>query len=173
MEGLGLDASVVARYNTNVERIHYTMREGRSRDRKVIRRIITSRRLNPFGINWRRFLVAVDPRGRIVGIGQLKSHRHGSVELASIAVLRRYERKGVAREIIETLIRRSGEGLWLSCLRKMREFYHQFGFYEVPAKYTAPSYYRMIAKVSSIATLFGGVNQQVIVMRISPAAVDR
>ena len=157
----------MSRYNAKVEAIRSTIRDGRVGDRKAIWRIIRNRRLNPFGIDWSKFLVAVDPEERVIGIGQLKSHRRDSVELASIAVVRRYERQGIATDIIVSLIRRAEPGVWLSCLQKMREFYRQFGFEEVPPKDVAPGYYRIFARVSSIIALFGGANQRVIAMRIS------
>src|SRR3989304_5329525 len=55
-------------------------------DAGAIRSLIFRVGINPRGLDWRRFQVAVDPGGRLVGCGQVKPHADGSRELASIAV---------------------------------------------------------------------------------------
>jgi N-acetylglutamate synthase-like GNAT family acetyltransferase len=70
----------------------------------TIKALIGQARLNPLGVNWRRFVVAVDESGTIIGCGQLKPHRDGSLGLASIVVAPIWRGQGVARAVIEHLL---------------------------------------------------------------------
>jgi N-acetylglutamate synthase-like GNAT family acetyltransferase len=66
--------------------------------------------------------------GKIVGVGQVKPHEDGSRELASIAVIPDYQRRGIASRIIETLLEREKEPLYLMCEAKNEKLYERFGF---------------------------------------------
>jgi len=108
-----------------------TIRPALARDRGAIRHVVRKTGVSPLNIHWSRFLVA-ETSGKIVGVGQIKGHRDGSRELASIAVLDPYRRQGIASRIIRALIdrekdRHSGT-LYLMCLRPMRDYYTRFGF---------------------------------------------
>jgi N-acetylglutamate synthase-like GNAT family acetyltransferase len=67
--------------------------------------IIHRARINPMGLNWRRFVVAEEV-GRVVGAGQIKVHGDGTYELASIAVVPERQGAGVGSVIVQTLISR-------------------------------------------------------------------
>ena len=75
--------------------------------------------------------MAVDENGTLVGCGQIKSHRDGSRELASIAVQKQWRRQGVAAQIIRQLLADQPPPIWLSCMNRLVPFYEQFGFVEV------------------------------------------
>ena len=64
----------------------FTVRPATREDFPAIRSLIHTVRINPTGLGWRRFLVAVTPQGRLLGCGQIKLHADGSREMASIAV---------------------------------------------------------------------------------------
>ncbi|RPI82657.1 MAG: GNAT family N-acetyltransferase, partial [Chloroflexi bacterium] len=66
--------------------MEYKIREASQRDFKYIKKLIYSVRINPIGLDWRRFIVATDPEDSILACGQIKRHYDGSRELASIAV---------------------------------------------------------------------------------------
>src|ERR1043165_2408750 len=72
-------------------------------DQPAIRRIVRQARINPTGLAWPRFVVA-EAEGQVGGTGQVKPHRDGSRELASIATVPEMQRRGVARQIIEALL---------------------------------------------------------------------
>ena len=56
-------------------------------DAAGIRRMVRGERLNPFSLDWRRFIVAEDENGSVVACVQVKPHGDGSRELASLVVL--------------------------------------------------------------------------------------
>ena len=62
------------------------IRPATSADAPAIRALIRRVRINPTGLDWRRFLVAEGPEGMILACGQIKPHGDGTFELASVAV---------------------------------------------------------------------------------------
>ena len=105
-----------------------TIRPATEADQATIRRIVREANINPLSLGWTRFLVA-EEAGAIVGIGQVKSHRDGTRELASIAVVPAYRRQGVGTLIVNSLLERAGDQvLHLTCERKNRGYYERFGF---------------------------------------------
>lgn len=100
-------------------------------DQVAIWRLIYEGRINPMGLHWPNFLVAQASDGRIVGCGQIKAHKDGSRELASIAVTAAYRGNGLAAAIIRELLRREQGTLYLYCAPRLRTFYPRFGFAEV------------------------------------------
>ncbi|MEZ4594343.1 MAG: GNAT family N-acetyltransferase [Chloroflexota bacterium] len=108
-----------------------TYRPAQASDEAAIKSLIRAVNINPIGLKWSRFLVAVDENGRLIGCGQIKPHRDGSRELASIAVQKAYRRQGIAGEIIQRLLAEEQPPVWLTCMDKLVPFYEQFGFVEV------------------------------------------
>src|SRR5690349_18712449 len=83
--------------------------------------------INPTGLDWKRFLVAVDPSGKIIGCGQIKPHGRDILELASIGVLPEFRNKGVARAIIEELLStEKHRPLYLMCMAHNGPIYEKF-----------------------------------------------
>ena len=64
----------------------FMLRPATQEDFPAIRQLIHLVGINPMSLDWRRFLVAVDSSGQLLGCGQLKPHGKELVELASIAV---------------------------------------------------------------------------------------
>jgi len=94
-----------------------------------IRVLIHAVHINPTGLDWRRFLVAVSPDKTILGCGQIKPHFDGSRELASIAVKEDARGQGVARAIIQELLaREKTRPLYLMCRARLEPLYIKFGF---------------------------------------------
>jgi N-acetylglutamate synthase-like GNAT family acetyltransferase len=110
-----------------------TYRTAQAKDEGAIKALIRAVNINPMGLKWQRFLVAVDGNGRLIGCGQIKSHRDGSRELASIAVQKGWRRQGIAGNIIKHLLAKEAPPVWLTCMNKLVPFYEQFGFVEVQA----------------------------------------
>jgi N-acetylglutamate synthase-like GNAT family acetyltransferase len=96
-------------------------------DQVMIKQIIHEAQINPNNLDWPRFVVA-QANGKIVGVGQVKPHKDGSRELASIAVIPDFQRRGIASRIIETLLAREQEPLYLMCEAKNEKLYQRFGF---------------------------------------------
>jgi GNAT superfamily N-acetyltransferase len=80
------------------------LRPAKREDEAAIRALVKAEHLNPFNIHWQNFLVAEDAARRMVGIGQVKTHRDGSRELASIATSAEWRKRGVASAIIRALL---------------------------------------------------------------------
>jgi N-acetylglutamate synthase-like GNAT family acetyltransferase len=106
----------------------YTLRNATQSDAGAIRRLIWQVGINPMDLDWRRFLVAVDEQGRVIGSGQIKPHRDGSRELASIATHPAWRGQGVASAIIRRLLAENPPPLYLETAAHNRGFYPRFGF---------------------------------------------
>jgi amino-acid N-acetyltransferase len=72
-------------------------------DQESIVALVRRERLNPTGLHWRNFVVAQN-LGRIVGAGQIRKHKDGSRELASLVVEPSWREQGLAARLIETLL---------------------------------------------------------------------
>jgi amino-acid N-acetyltransferase len=106
--------------------------------------LIRAVRINPWALDWRRFLVAVDEQNALIGCGQIKPHRDGSQEMASIAVTPAWRGRGVARALIEQLMATAGRPLWLTCVSSMVPLYLKFGFRQVDDPAEMPPYFRRL-----------------------------
>lgn len=108
-----------------------TYRPAQANDEPAIKALIRAVNINPIGLKWPRFLVAIDENGTLIGCGQIKPHRDGSRELASLAVQKTWRRQGIARAIIQQLLANESQPVWLTCMNRLVPFYEQFGFVEV------------------------------------------
>ena len=109
----------------------YTLRKATAKDAASIRALIWQVRINPSGLDWRHFLVAVDERDRVIATGQVKPLRDGTRELASIATAAEYRNQGLASAIITQLLAETPRPLYLRCAERMGKFYVRFGFREL------------------------------------------
>ena len=119
--------------------------------------------INPWGLDWRRFLVAVDEAGRLIGCGQLKPHGHGIIELASIAVELDYRDRGIARRIIDALIAQAPRPLYLTCRSSLGRMYAKWGFREVTLP-EMPRYFQRLARVMAVASRVARMQDHLLVM---------
>ena len=125
----------------------FSIRQARQKDEKVLRDLIRSARINILGIDFRRFIVAVDENDRVIGCGQIKVHKDGSRELASIVVEPSWQGIGAARAIIVNLVELEDRTLWLMCRSDLVSFYEKFGFIEITEPLDMPSYFRRIKRL--------------------------
>lgn len=107
------------------------LRPAHKSDARKIRSLVWQAQINPTGINWQRFILAVLSTGEIIGCGQVKPHRDGSNELASIVVTPAWQGRGVARSLITHLIQANPGQLFLVCRPELEAFYRRFGFIPV------------------------------------------
>ena len=116
-------------------------------DTPAIYDLIREGKINPFGLDWKRFVLVETPDGEVIGCGQIKPHRDGSQELASIAVTQSWQGRGVARAIIEYMIEGVDGPLYLMCVSTMGPLYEKFGFRALERD-EMPKYYRRVSKLA-------------------------
>ncbi|HVO43837.1 MAG TPA: GNAT family N-acetyltransferase [Aggregatilineales bacterium] len=136
-------------------------------DQPTIVRMVREAGINPLDLDWRHFLVA-EAHGQIVGIGQIKSHRDGSRELASIAVVPAHQGQGIARAIIEKILAGEQGTLYLMCRAPLEGFYVRFGFRRIELDAMPPYFKRLVRFaqfVTPLADLFGAEGIHIVVMR--------
>ncbi len=124
-----------------------TLRAATARDSAAIRRLIRRVQINPTGLDWHHFVLATDASGQMLGCGQLKPHRDGTLELASIAVEPAHRGRGIARAIIEHLLALATRPLYLTCRQSLGGFYQQWGFRPL-AEAEMPPYFRRLSRLA-------------------------
>jgi N-acetylglutamate synthase-like GNAT family acetyltransferase len=144
--------------------MNYCIRPAVSQDHAAIRALIRAVKINPLGIDWARFLIAVDGGNRLVGCGQVKLHRDGSRELASIAVTPAWRGQGVAHALIKRLVASHDQPLYLTCRSHLGDFYKRFGFQVIqPAE--MPAYFRRVFRLAELLARFSRGKSGLLVMR--------
>jgi N-acetylglutamate synthase-like GNAT family acetyltransferase len=118
-------------------------RPARIDEKDDIRRLVYSSRINPFGLDWKRFLVATTGEGEIIGCVQIKSHYDGTSELASLAVYPGWRSKGIARSLITRLLDGAPRPLYLTCRSGLLDFYQKFGFQVLNSDELHPYFHRL------------------------------
>ena len=144
-----------------------TVRPATAGDQAAIVHIVRAAQINPMDLKWPNFAVAVEEdTGAVVATGQIKRHGDGSHELASIATLPAYQRRGIAHQIINYLMARHPAVLYLTCLDTMAPFYTQFGFRKIePAEMTP--YFRRLKRMMSTFGFLRDTGRQLVVMKRS------
>jgi N-acetylglutamate synthase-like GNAT family acetyltransferase len=131
----------------------FTLRSATKQEAAAIRQLIHQVGINPMGLDWRRFLVIVDDRDRLLACGQIKPHSDGSLELASLAVVPECRGQGFAQLIVEQIKELYGPPLYLMCRAELQPFYRKFDFRSlVPGEMprVMKFYYSAIAFVSKL-----------------------
>jgi N-acetylglutamate synthase-like GNAT family acetyltransferase len=142
----------------------YSLRQANAADAATIRQIISQVHINPTGLNWQRFILAVDRQGIIIGCGQLKPHGDSSLELASIAVLPEWRGKGVARTIIEHLLEQHPGTLYLTCRAELGPLYQKFEF-QVVNTAEMPPYFKRLSRLINLFPRLRHQPDRLLVMR--------
>lgn len=142
----------------------YWIRPAVREDKEAIHVLVRAVKINPLGIYWRRFLVAVDEKNRLIGCGQVKVHRDGSRELASIAVEPAWRGRGVASALIERLVANHAPPLYLTCRGSLGGFYERFGFQDI-SQAEMPVYFRRVYCLFRIMSVFMKARLGLLVMR--------
>jgi N-acetylglutamate synthase-like GNAT family acetyltransferase len=124
------------------------VRPATAEDQDTIEKIIREADINPMGLEWQRFVVA-ELDGQIVGTGQIKPHGDGVRELASIATRPGFQKRGIATQIIQALLARESEPLYLMCEQHNETFYHLFGFRRIKHN-DMPKYFRRMVRLVSL-----------------------
>jgi N-acetylglutamate synthase-like GNAT family acetyltransferase len=143
----------------------YVLRPAHEPESARIRGLIHLVGINPIGLDWRRFVVAVNDRDEIVGCGQIKPHGREILELASVAVYPEHQGKGVARAIIEHLLANSPRPLYLMCESSLGPLYEKFGFGGIPYE-EMPRYFQRISKLAGMVTILAHRDERLLVMKL-------
>jgi len=142
-----------------------TVRSARETEAAHIRDLIHRVGINPMGLDWKRFVVAAGDHDELLGCGQLKPHGLDVLELASIAVYPEHQGKGVARLIIEHLLKDSPRPLYLMCESGIGPMYEKFGFR--PVTYDdMPRYFQRISKLAGLVTTLAKRQERLLIMKL-------
>lgn len=142
----------------------YSLREAAREDQGAIRSLVITGGINPTGLDWERFTVAESDSGEVIGCVQLKPHRDGSLELASLAVREDWRGRGIARTLIEALIEAQEGELYLMCRSGLGPLYEKFGFYALEEE-EMPRYFRRVSKLVSIVNTLRKSGETLLIMR--------
>lgn len=126
------------------EALAFQLRTALAEDARQIRHLVHSERLNPLGLDWRRFTVAEDSDGNIVGCVQIKRHRDGSRELASLVVAPQWRGRRLGSCLVQQAKAAAGPPLWLMCRIELAPYYRQFDFVLKQDAVEMPAYFRRI-----------------------------
>ncbi len=137
-----------------------------------IRELVLAARINPTALHWQRFWVAfpVDETNQpasgktVIACGQIKAHRDGSHELASLVVEPAYRGRGIATALIAHLTRHYAGDLHLMCRASLGGFYEKLGF-SVIAEPAIPPYFRRITRLATLIEALRQQGQTLLVMR--------
>jgi N-acetylglutamate synthase-like GNAT family acetyltransferase len=144
---------------------NFTLRPARESESAQIRDLIHLTGINPMGLDWKRFIVAVDDREQIMGIGQVKSHGADVLELASLAVYPEHHGKGIARAIIDHLLKDSPRPLYLMCESSLGPLYEKFGFRGISYE-EMPRYFQRISKLAGLVTTLAQRDERLLIMKL-------
>lgn len=142
----------------------FSIQKAQSTHASQIRELVRTSGINPTGLDWQRFLIAVTPDGAFIGCGQLKPHADGSMELASIAVNLAWRGRGVARSLIEALLAAHPGELYLMCQSSLGPMYEKFGFHAIGEK-EMPTYFRRVSKLAEVIVNLRKAGEQLLVMQ--------
>ena len=131
------------------------IRRATERDQQEIRALVHGERLNPTGINWPNFLVAVIG-GNIIGTVQMRKHSDGSRELGSLVVSKEHRGHGTASRLIDALLAEDQEPVWMITAEPYAGAYSRWGFEQIEAR-AAPAKVRHNHLMGSLARIISFV----------------
>jgi len=144
---------------------NYTLRPARESDSRAIKDLIHLTGINPMGLDWRRFVVAVDAGDQVLGTGQLKPHGKEILELSSIAVVPEQRGNGIARAVIEHLMKEGARPLYLTCFSSMGPLYAKFGFVSLTYD-EMPRYFQRLSRLANVVMSFSKKDEHLLVMKL-------
>lgn len=143
----------------------YEIRPAKETESGQIKGLIDLVGINPTGLDWKRFLVAVNAAGQVIACGQVKPHGSDILEMASIATHPDYRGQGIARKIIEQLLAQTPRPLYLMCIAHNGPMYEKFGF-NLVADLHMPKYFQRIKKLFDVAKVLRRTDEDLWVMKL-------
>ena len=144
--------------------MNFKLRQAVLDDSARIKSLVKQAHLNPLGLDWRRFTVAVTPQEGIIGCGQVKTHRDGSRELASVVIDPEWRGEGVSREVINHLVSIHPLPVYLTCRSSLEEFYEKFGFRTVNDD--LPPYFNRLRRLFSLFKKASRRRENLLIMKL-------
>jgi amino-acid N-acetyltransferase len=144
---------------------NYTIRPAYEAEFVQIKNLIHTVGINPMGLDWKRFLVAVNAEGKVIACGQLKPHGKDILELASIGTLPEYRNQGIASAVIVALLKTEVRPLYLMCVSHNAPLYEKFNFRAIEMD-EMPKYFRRIKNVFNLAEVFRKTGEDLIIMKL-------
>ena len=121
--------------------------------------------MNPLGLSWRGFDLAETTEGKVIGCAQVKDHRDGTRELASLWVHPDYRGQGVASMLVRLIQGRADADLWLTCRADLVPLYLRYNFLEVDQPALMPGYFQRVWWAFRWMQKLGIINEHLAVMR--------
>ena len=146
---------------------NYTLRPAQESESSQIKALIRLVGINPMGLDWKRFVVAVNDRNEMLGCGQIKPHGADTeiLELASIAVYPDHQGQGIASAIIRHLLADSPRPMYLMCESSRGSLYEKFGFRAISYD-EMPRYFQRITKLAGLANTLAHKAERLLVMKL-------
>lgn len=146
---------------------NYTLRPAQESESSQIKALIRLVGINPMGLDWKRFVVAVNDHNEMIGCGQIKPHGTDAeiLELASIAVYPEHQGQGVASAIIRHLLADSPRPMYLMCESSRGSLYEKFGFRAISYD-EMPRYFQRITKLAGLASTLARRAERLLVMKL-------
>lgn len=141
----------------------FHLRPAAEEDSPIIRELVRIGQINPTGLKWDRFMLVETESGQVVACCQVKQHRDGSEELASLVVHPEWRGQGIARALIEHFLEIYRGDLYLMCRSTLGPMYMKFGFRTVPRE-DLPRYFQRIMRLMGLVERVRSDGLQVLVM---------
>lgn len=143
----------------------FSLRPANAQDNAAIRELIRLGKINPTGLHWQRFWVACTPQGEVIACAQIKPHRDGTRELASVATHPQWRGRGAAGMLIETLVAREPAPLYLMCRAALQPFYHRWNFVAISPEAMPPYFHRVWRLFSTVSWMLPEEDRLTIMQR--------
>ena len=140
----------------------FKLRPAVKEDQAIIRGLVSEAKINPMGLEWSRFWVA-EAAGEVIGACQVKPHKDGSRELASLVVDPDWRGQGIARVLVEKFLTLEDQPLYLTCRTELGPFYENFGFRTIELE-QMPRYFRTVFRLINAGKLVGRPDLRILVM---------
>jgi N-acetylglutamate synthase-like GNAT family acetyltransferase len=142
--------------------VEVSIRPATEKDQGGVRTLMRGERVNPFGIDWRNFIVA-EVASDLAGCVQLRPVGRGAVELGSWVVRADQRRRGLGAKLLDAALARAAGRRVLMVTSAAREpYFARWGFHPVrPA--AAPWPVRrnwLLGQAGSLVALTHGLRPQ-------------
>jgi amino-acid N-acetyltransferase len=133
------------------------IRQAVALDQVAITRLVHSERLNPHGLAWQNFVVAISGTA-LIGAVQMRQHPEGSCELGSLVVSREHRGHGIAGRLINALLARHPGPVHVITRSANAVHYRPWGFARIDPR-DAPRTvrrHRLMGQMVSVMSLITG-----------------